>query len=255
MTTPFVLVIADRSDTAAIGFAAAAAPEVRVMTPADLSQPGWRLRLGDIAGSTAVIGGEVVAASAIAGVLTRLPGVAAHDLPHITASDRGYVAAEMTAFLLGWLTALTCPIVNRPTPQCLAGPAWRPERWVRVANRLGIPVKPVVRQAALAKPAAAGAFVSEAATTITLVGRWHFGDADAALVRRSHALATAAGADLLAVQFDGSSADARFVGASLWVDLADRIIAGAVMELLRERALPEHASRRRHDIAVGHCAG
>jgi hypothetical protein len=228
---------------------------VRLMTPSDLSQPGWRLRLGDIAGSAAVVGSEVVAATAIAGVLNRLPGVTAHDLPHIAASDRGYVAAEMTAFLLAWLTSLTCPVVNRPTPQGLAGPAWRHEKWVSVANRLGIAVRPVMRQAALAKPAAAAAFVPQAVTTITVVGGRHIGEADAVLVRCSHALAEAAGTDLLAVQFDGSGPDAGFVGASLWVDLADRVIAGAVIALLRERASPGLASRRRHDIAVGHRTG
>jgi hypothetical protein len=256
MTARFFLVIASRSDTAAIGLAAAAAPELRVVTPADLSQPGWTLRLGDVAAATAVIGGEVVAASAIAGVLVRLPGVAEHDLPHIAASDRGYVAAEMTAFLLAFLTALNCPLVNRPTPQCLAGPAWRQERWVSVANRLSIPVRPALRrQAVPAMPAAVGAPVAAAATTITIVGRRHIGEANAALVRRSHALADAAGADLLAVQFDGSGADANFIGANLLADLADRAVAGAVMGLLRDKAMLPITNRRRDDIAVGHCAG
>lgn len=255
MTARFFLVIASRSDTAAVGLAAAAAPELRVMTPADLSQPGWTLRLGDIANATAVIGGEVVAASAIVGVLVRLPGVAEHDLLHIAASDRGYVAAEMTAFLLAFLTALNCPLVNRPTPQCLAGPAWRQERWVSVANRLSIPVRPALRrQAVLAMPAAVGASVAAATTTITIVGRRHIGEADAVLVKRSHALADAAGAGLLAVQFDGSGADARLVGTSLWADLGDRAIAGAVLQLLRDKAAPV-TNRRRDDIAVGSCAG
>ena len=115
MTASFFLVFASRVDTAAKNFAAAAGSNVRLMTPADLSQPGWRFRLGDAAGSTAVLGGEPVPASAIAGVLTRLPSVTDHDLTHIAPSDRAYVAAEMTAFLLAWLTALKCPLVNRPT--------------------------------------------------------------------------------------------------------------------------------------------
>jgi hypothetical protein len=255
MTAPVFVVIANCTDTAAIAFAAAAAAEVRLMTPSDLSQPGWRLRLGDIAGSTAVVGGEVIAATAIAGVLNRLPGVTAHDLPHIAASDRGYVAAEMTAFLLAWLTSLACPVVNRPTPQGLAGPAWRHEKWVRVAKELGLPVRPAMRQAALAKPVAAAAVVPRAVTTITVVGQRHIGEADATAVRRSHALAEAAGTDLLAVQFDGNGPDAGFVGASPWVDLADRVIAGAVMALLREKAAQELASRRRHGTVVGYRAG
>ncbi len=60
-----------------------------------------------------------------------------------------YVSAEMTAFLLSWLSGLDCPILNRPTPNCLSGPGWRQEQWIHLAARLGIPVDPVQRYAKL----------------------------------------------------------------------------------------------------------
>jgi hypothetical protein len=254
MTARFFLLLASRSDMAAVSFAASAGPEVRLMTPADLSQAGWTVRLGDVTRSIAMIAGQPVPAAAIAGVLTRLPGVAEHDLPHIVASDRAYVAAEMSAFLLAWLTALDCPLVNRPTPQCLSGPMWRPEQWVVAANRLGIPAKPVVRRAARENAGATGDGVAPAATTITIVGREHVGEGDKILVKRAHALADVACVDLLAVQFDGRGANAHFVGAGAWLDLADERVAGMVMDFLRQKAVPAGIGRG-DDIALGRYAG
>jgi hypothetical protein len=255
MTAPFFLLLASRSDTAAISFAASAGPEVRLMTPADLSQAGWSFRVGDAAHSSAVIAGEVVPAAAIAGVLIRLQGVAEHDLPHIVAADRAYVAAEMSAFLLAWLTALGCRLVNRPTPQCLPGPMWRPEQWVVVANRLGVPARPVMRRVARENAGAAGDGVAPAATVITIVGRRHIGEGDKALVRRAHALAQAACVDLLAVKFDGRGSGANFIGASPWLDLADERIAAMVMHFMRDITRSAGLSRRSDDIALGRYAG
>ena len=84
----FFVVIASRDDAAAARFAAGAGSLVRMMTPADLSQRGWSLHLPGTGPSTAVIAGEPVASRTIAGVLTRLPAVTEHDLPHIIAADR-----------------------------------------------------------------------------------------------------------------------------------------------------------------------
>jgi len=254
MNARFFLVLASRSDAAAISFATSAGPEIRLMTPADLSQPGWKFRLGDVASSMAMIAGQPVPSAAIAGVLTRLPGVAEHDLPHIVASDRAYVAAEMSAFLLAWLTALDCPLVNRPTPQCLSGPMWRPEQWVVLANRLGISARPVIRRAARENASVTGDGAVSAATTITIVGRQHVGEDDETLVKRAHALADAACVDLLAVQFDGCGADAHFVGASSWLDLADERVAIKVMDFMRNKAVLAGV-RRSDDIALGRSAG
>jgi hypothetical protein len=54
-------------------------------------------------------------------------------------------------------------------------------------------------------------------------------------------LAAAAGVDLLAVQFDGCGAGARFAGAHLWPDISQPEIADAVAAYLR--AAP-HERRR-----------
>jgi hypothetical protein len=232
MTGKILIVLASRRDAAAAKLVAAKSHFcVRMMTPEDLSQPGWNFRLHDPAGSIAMLAGSPVSASAIAGVVTRLPGVTEHDLPHIAQSDRTYLAAEMNAFLLAWLTSLECPIVNRPTPQCLSGTHWRQEKWVLMAERLGIPARPVVRR----DNEAIDEVDAKSQHTVTVVGDKYIGAVAPALAERAHALAEAAAAEVLAVEFDGQGRDARFVNASLWPDLGDGRIADAVIALVRDK--------------------
>ena len=148
---------------------------------------GWCHQLGATDVSTAVVSGHVVATAEIAGVLTRLPCVTEHELPHIVPADRAYVATEMTAFLAFWLSELACPVLNRPTPACLTGPNWRPEQWVHAAAQLGMPVCPVHRQALLTADVPA-ANSEQQPVTITVVGRHCFGTVDATLTRQAQRL-------------------------------------------------------------------
>src|SRR5262245_59736765 len=137
MAEQVIVVVASRTDAPARNFVRRyAAQGVYLLTPADLSHCGWSYRVGHIEASMAVIGGQRMAARDLRGVVTRLPAVSEDDLEHIAAPDRAYVAAEMQAFLFSWLTALRCPVLNRPAPSCLAGPAWRPAQWSRAAARL-----------------------------------------------------------------------------------------------------------------------
>lgn len=241
MTPRVLLVLASRRDAAAAKLAARKVGlGVRMMTPEDLSQEGWNFRLNDPAGATARLAGCALPVAAIAGVVVRLPGVTEHDLSHIAPADRSYVAAEMNAFLLAWLTSLQCPVLNRPTPQCLSGTYWRRERWVLAAERLRIPARPVVRRADDVVAADA-----ETGHTVTVVGRNHFGAVDDVLAKRAHALAEVAGAELLAVTFDGRGRDASFVNASLWLDLNDDRIADAVIALIRTGRRSARARKKR----------
>ncbi len=112
-----------------------------------------------------------------------------------------------------------------------------------------------MRRAARDNAGAPGDDVAQAAATITIVGRRQIGEGEQALATRAHALADAAGVDLLAIQFDGSGSGANFVGASSRLDLADQRIASAVMDFMREAAVPAAISRRSDDIALGRHAG
>ena len=75
--------------------------------------------------AAAVIGGQVLPVADITGVLTRLPAVQPEDLAHIATADRDYVASEMTAFLIAFVSALPCRVLDRPSAGALSGPAWR----------------------------------------------------------------------------------------------------------------------------------
>ncbi|HEV2714058.1 MAG TPA: hypothetical protein VGU64_02260, partial [Terriglobales bacterium] len=103
--------------------------DARLMTCEDLSRSGWSVSPHLRGRGMTVIGGERVGVKHIQGVLVRLSFVTENELPHIHPEDRLYLAAEIMAFLVAWLSELPCPVLNRPTPFCLAGPSWRPEQW------------------------------------------------------------------------------------------------------------------------------
>jgi hypothetical protein len=197
-----------------------------LVTPADLSRPGWLLEVGG-GRSAAAVGDRVVPGEEVAAVVVRLADVPAHELEGIRAEDRAYAAAEMTAFLLAWLDVRSCPVVNRPTPGCLNGPAWRPEQWAAAAARAGMAVAPVRRLvpagAAPTPPAAADEEV-----VVTVVGDQTLGGAHPRRAAQARRLAADAGVDLLAVCLAGDGPRAAFLGASAWPDLADPAVADAL---------------------------
>jgi hypothetical protein len=65
-----------------------------------------------------------------------------------------------------------------------------------------------------------------------MVGDRCFGLADESLKRDARRLALAAGADLLAVQFDGPGRGSLFLGANPSPDLVSPVVMDAVLELL-----------------------
>ena len=202
--------------------------EVGLLTCQDLSTAGWRhfvATQGD-GPATAVVGGRVVDAQQLEAVLTLLPVVTEAELPHIAAADQTYVADEMNAFLVAWLSSLRCPVVNRPSARSLAGPGWRPEHWVRIAALLGAPVRHIEVGASGSSPGA------DPASVATVVGERCVGDVHHALAAQALALARVAGVDLLEVHFSGPERDAELIGANPWPDLGRPDVARALLDRL-----------------------
>jgi len=226
----FLIVASERDHAARVLAERGAGRGAVLVTSRDLSASGWRDGLGRSARGVAVVNGRRVSARRVAGVLTRLAAVDARELTHIAPADRGYVAHEMTAFLASWLAGLACPVLNRPSPACLAGPPWRRERWVHEAARLRIPIRQVHRSVSL--DASDAPPVAPARETITIVGERWFGRADASLAQAARRLATAAGVELAAVHFSSARRGARLVGADVWPDVASPEIGEAVLEYL-----------------------
>jgi hypothetical protein len=205
--------------------------DVRVLSSRDLSSIGWRHYVGCADNESAVISGEVVSVDIITGVLVRWPGVFVQELTHISQPDREYVAGEMTAFLVSWLSSLKCPVINRPTPLQLTGPLWRREQWIHAAARLGIPVRAYNREVTRDTKRMAEKVVPLPTNIVTVVGSRRFGSANAALLEKAGQLAELAGVCLVELGFDVSCDDAHFVDANLTPDINGEA-AEAVLELL-----------------------
>ncbi len=229
-----IVIVANRWDQTAKALAARWMDHhVAVLTAQDLSVRGWRQSLSGTSRCTAVVGGQRVAQDEISGVLTLLPCIMEQDLAEIRPQDRPYVATEMTAFLLYWLSRLSlrCPVLNRPTPMCLSGPYWRREKWTQVAAQAGIPVQPVRRLVAQPDSVAEEESTPNL-TVVTVIGKCVFGETDPGLRQHARYLADLAGVELLAVQFSSPEHDACFVSSSISPDLSDTRFADAVLEYL-----------------------
>lgn len=62
----------------------------------------------------------------VRGVLNRTTMLGTDHLARVDPVDREYSLAETYAVFLSWLSGLTCPVVNRPTPTGTAGPLVHP---------------------------------------------------------------------------------------------------------------------------------
>ena len=226
-----IIILASSADAVAIDLPARLArSDIAVVTPTDLSQPGWSYRPGRRE-SAIVVGREMLQCHDIAAVVTRLPWVSDVELPHIVASDRSYVAAEMGAFLLAWLSEIDCPVANRPRPNCLCGPFWRHERWVLEAARIGLEVEPALRRAS----ADGGEYMSATVTrraSVTVVGERCVGEVDGQLGAAALRLARATGVETLTAQFADFGAGMRFFTANPWPRLEDDDTAIALLDHL-----------------------
>lgn len=235
-----ILVLASRRDAAAGWLVNAWGPQARLLTPDDLSSPGWRIRTGDPAASRAVVGGAVVEVGELTGVVTRLPAVTPGEVRRIQPGDRDYAASEMSAFLNHWLSALPCPVLNPPVATSLCGPGWRSEKWVTTARWMGMPVYPRGRDVLPYRGAAGdhsfpgrdgpGAPGGHDEIRVTVIGAHCVGAGEPALAEFARALAAAARAPMLTVLFGRDGSEVRFVDAHPWVNAYDPEVGRAMLD-------------------------
>ena len=191
--------------------------EIKILTPLDMSKAGWIFRQDDATKGIFVAGSEAMPSAEIDGVIPRLAVVTENDLAHIVEADRAYLATEMTAFLLAWLSSLSCPMMNRPTPSCLSGPCMSHQHLIHLVARLGVPVvacKTTVKRGLEFGQAQAGA-----GSRVIITGERHLGQVHPRLARYARMIAQALKVDFVAVDFNGADADARFVGIDFWPEI------------------------------------
>lgn len=232
-----LIVLCSREDWAAKAFAHRfASYDVHTLTCQDLSREGWKLALRGHVGTkpevelTAAIDRRRVGANQIEGVITRIGLVDERELKHIVAGDRTYVAAEMHAFLFAFLEALSCRIINPPSPACLYGPNVRPVQWRRYARELGIPVE---KDHAGVTPGTQGC---SSEVDITVVGGRIFGSASSRVLHWSRQLARISGASYLLVRYVVHGDDSWFVGADPYPRLESEEIGRVLIEYFSEKS-------------------
>jgi hypothetical protein len=191
-------------------------------------------------------GGRMIEGDKLRGVLNRLYAV---PIPHwrsASRSDQEYVQQELFAFHLSWLHGLSCPVINRPTPQGLCG-RWRHEsEWVWLAGKAGLPVA-TYRQSAHDRIAGAKGerrLVAPGMTvkTVIVVGDRAAGaPAPPPIMEACTRLARLAETDLLGIDLvDGAAGPWTFAGASPAPDLAlggTMLIRAIVCRFAAERAI------------------
>jgi hypothetical protein len=136
-----ILLILPRGARRQLGLAPPDAPAgraVAVLEPSGLSAPGWAHDPDRPEEDRLVLDGEICPARRLAAVITALDAVVPADLPHVRAGDRGFVAAEMTAFLRSWLQTLACPVLDPPTALALSGAAGDRATWSRATALLAV---------------------------------------------------------------------------------------------------------------------
>jgi len=226
-----IVILASRHDAAASRLAARWAPQQALrLTTDDLAAPGWRWTSGaGTPSGTMGSSGVAVPFGRIRGVVTRLALVHEHELPFIDEVDRAYVSQEISAFLLAWLTGLSCPVLNRPSPTSLMGVGWRQEQWLSAAAEVGLPTRPLHR--VLGRPAieSPGGPVVRA----TVVRDRVLGAPSTAVEAPLLALARHAGVELLAVSFTLLEQRWWVLGVDPLVDVDDPAVADTILEHLR----------------------
>jgi hypothetical protein len=150
LASPVVIVLGRAGDPVASSVLEHLGPNrSALLEPRDLARLGWYHDPLDPSHDVVVTRDGAVPMADVSAVLVWIVRITEHDLDHIAEADREYVAAESTAFLLSLLGSGHCPVVNRPTPWCLAGPAMSAEEWTRLAIDAGLPVAPALRSVGL----------------------------------------------------------------------------------------------------------
>jgi hypothetical protein len=206
----------DSQPSALVDHWRAAGRDVSLVSPADLSQPGWTLRVGRPDATRAVVSGRVLTSQDIEAVVCALAWIAPEELTHVVPRDRDYVAQEITAFLLAWLQTLSCPVVDRPIASSLAGSGRSSWEWAALAASVGVDATPTW---------------DGPTAPVTVVGDQPVETLDPTMAQAAVAIASAAGLRLVTLHFRPDRA-ADLVGAAPRAEVGSAAAATQLLALL-----------------------
>ena len=229
-----LIVVAHRMDqTAEMVVGAWNRPDTVIMRPSDLAAGDFSYRPGQVLDSVFRAGSRLVAAHDVTGVLVRVPWVLDDDLLTIRPGEREYVAAEMSAVLLSWLTELPARVINQPTPSCLCGPAWSQERWLGEADALGLPVAATCRDVGPlgfhSSPSARARPTAGEQLRFTVVGGTALAAPTREWARWGCRLARRACCDLLACDLVRCDGQLILTAVDVWPDVTTPVVAAALL--------------------------
>lgn len=223
------MILASAHDRDAHSIRTAWAPQAVLLTPRDLSTPGWRLVIAEPGEGRWACQGVVRPDGAITAVLTRLVQVDPLELDWIQPARRRFVAAEMTAFLLAWLEGLSCPVIDRPSPGCLCGRNWGWPHWAHLATGLGIPVHD---QGQVQGGTCLVSMIGGTAIGTDGIGDESLAEAAASWVRQ---LCAAAGQELASFHLQRNGTELRLVQARVGLERVGTVELEALHRLLEVR--------------------
>lgn len=79
----------------------------------------------------------------IEGVVSTIPHFLPQEFYYIEPADREYVCSELGAFVIYFLSELSCPKVNPPSAKSISGLGMHRMEWIRAAHGRGIPLWPM----------------------------------------------------------------------------------------------------------------
>jgi hypothetical protein len=133
---------------AAAGLEQRVGPVDVVTSPMFAAASGWEHRIrGDVAEFEITLAdGRRISSASPTPVLNRLTFLPRQPLMGEDGEDRHYALQEFHALFLSWLSSHPGPMLNRPSPQFLAGHWRHPSAWAVLAAKAGL-VTPTYRHA------------------------------------------------------------------------------------------------------------
>jgi len=133
--------------------------------------------------------------------------------------------------MVSWLTDLSCPVINRPSPTCLSGPSWRQLKWVQLAAEVGVEVTRRLWQTPHDKAHCRRSAPPQTIELTVVAGRC-IDATDGSTAAAAERLAKAAGVSLVGLRFATDDSTPRFLGANLWPPLDNELVIDAVLHHL-----------------------
>jgi len=183
----------------------------------------WEHRVDQAAASVRITlaDGRQLSSDAAEPILNRIGSIPLARLHATAGEDYGYAMQEMFALYLSWLHAWPATVINRPTPQGLAGAYRHGSAWAALGAAAGLPTR-AWAQSSADPPETGWAPPAAEATAFVVAGRAVLPPAlPPELALPCRALAARAGTALLGIGFarDGLG-EWEMVGASPVPDLA-----------------------------------